>query len=118
MPMGLTQRQRDTLEFIASYQVSHGGLSPSFDEIMNGIALKGKSGVQRLVVGLQDRGYIRYLPNKARSITILQHPTFTLPPDTLARLYAFCRATRENPADIVADAVLLHLDELALEAAA
>lgn len=114
---GLTPRQQDTLKFIVEYQSSHGGTSPSFDEIAAALAI-AKSRIHCLVHGLRNRGYVDFIPGAMRSIAVVQHPTFTLPPDTLAKLYALCRATGDKPADVVADAVALHLDELALEAAA
>ena len=116
MSTGLMPRQRETLEFIVAYQAER-GLSPSFSEIAKAVGV-GKSRIHYLILGLWRRGYVDFKPGRWRSIIVLEQPTFTLPPDTLAKLYAFCQATKENPADVVADAVTLHLDELALKAAA
>ena len=67
----LTTKQREAFEFIKAYIEEH-EQSPNYDEIMEGIGLKSKSGVNRLVTGLQERGWIAYLPNQARSITIIE----------------------------------------------
>lgn len=117
MKYGLTRRQRDTLDFIVAYQAEH-RVSPSFTDIRIGLGAASNNGVHRLVHGLKERGYIDLTPGRWRSIVVREHPAFILPSDTLAKLYAFCRATGDDPASVVADAVTLHLDECALEAAA
>jgi len=69
MSNGLTLAQKNALDFITSY-IARYGYSPSFDEIKKALGLHSKSGVFRLVRALQERGRIRVLRNRARSITI------------------------------------------------
>lgn len=66
----LTKRQRDVYDFIKAYIDEH-NQPPNFDEIMDAVDLKSKSGVHRLVHGLRERNWIDFLDNRARSITIL-----------------------------------------------
>lgn len=65
----MTPRQRDALDFIAAY-IRTRGISPSYDEIMVGLGLTSKSGVQRLVIGLKRRGEIDVDLGRARSIRL------------------------------------------------
>jgi len=65
----LTQKQKDALDFIAGY-IGKFGKGPSFDEIKDGLGLKSKSGVHRLVTALVDRGYLVRLPNRARALAL------------------------------------------------
>jgi SOS-response transcriptional repressor LexA len=67
---GLTFRQKETLDFIASYISKH-NLSPTYVDIMLGLNLKSKARVHGLVASLKERGYIDYSPRRGRSITIL-----------------------------------------------
>ena len=69
----LTAKQRELLTFIREWQVRTGE-SPSFDEMRNALDLKSKSGVHRLISALEERGYIRRLPNRARCIEVLPDP--------------------------------------------
>ena len=71
--VGLTSRQRDLFDFIRSYSTEH-GVSPSYDEMWDAIGLASKSRVHDLVVALEERGFIRRLPNRVRSIAILEVP--------------------------------------------
>lgn len=67
---GLTKRQRDLLVFIRSY-VGKNGIVPSYDEMMEALDLASKSGVHRLITALEERGFIRRMPNRARAITLV-----------------------------------------------
>ncbi len=67
----LTRRQYELLCFIERYLEATGGVGPSYDEMATGIGAPGKSSVARLVDGLEERGYIRRLPRRARAIEIL-----------------------------------------------
>lgn len=67
--VGMTARQREALKFIRSYIEQH-EVSPSFDEIMAALGLVSKSGVKKLVDALVERGFIRTLPYRARSIAL------------------------------------------------
>ena len=70
----LTSRQADCLRFIAAHQRDNAGLTPTYDEIKDGLGLASKSGVNRLIDGLVERGAIQRLPNRARAITIIANP--------------------------------------------
>jgi repressor LexA len=50
------------------------GVSPSFDEMKDALGLKSKSGIHRLITGLEERGFIRRLPHRARAIEVLRLP--------------------------------------------
>ena len=67
----LTQKQHDLLQFIETHQ-NQTGVSPSFDEMKDALNLKSKSGIHRLIGGLEERGFIRRLPNRARALEILR----------------------------------------------
>jgi len=69
----LTQRQLQLLTFIHNYVREH-RVPPSFDEMRHALALKSKSGVHRLISGLEDRGYIRRLAYRARALEIVRSP--------------------------------------------
>jgi repressor LexA len=69
----LTEKQRDLLHFIRERH-REAGVSPSFDEMKEALGLKSKSGVHRLVGALEERGFLRRLPNRARAIEILRMP--------------------------------------------
>lgn len=66
----LTVAQRECLSFIIAHDASHGCI-PTYQEIGEGIGLKSKSGIHRLITALEERGFIRRLPAHARSIEIL-----------------------------------------------
>ena len=69
----LTAKQRDLLLFIDT-RLKDGGISPSFDEMREALDLKSKSGVHRLISALEERGFIRRLPNRARALEVLRQP--------------------------------------------
>ncbi len=69
----LTQRQLQLLRFIHAYMQEH-GVPPSFDEMRKALKLRSKSGIHRLISGLEERGYIRRLPYRARAIEVLKPP--------------------------------------------
>lgn len=118
MSFGLTPRQRDCLRAIETHIAAH-GVSPTYDELRAALGYRSKGNVSGLVLALRERGHIEYLPRKDRSIRVLTHHTraeapaaaFTLPPKVALSLAAFCAAHDENPADVVADAVTLFIDE-------
>ncbi len=79
----LTRKQHELLLFIHRHLSQH-GISPSFDEMKDALDLKSKSGIHRLITGLQERGFIRRLPHRARAVEILRLPEDvrrTQPPD-------------------------------------
>ena len=69
----LTGKQHQLLSFLIDYQADK-DITPSFDEMRQAVGLASKSGIHRLVSALEERGYIRRLPNRARAIEILRHP--------------------------------------------
>lgn len=72
----LTPQQKKLLEYLSAQAAV--GATPSFEEMMQAMDLKSKSGVHRLVLGLEERGYIRRLFNKARAIEVLRPVMDTL----------------------------------------
>ncbi|MEM7446388.1 MAG: transcriptional repressor LexA [Pseudomonadota bacterium] len=69
----LTQKQQQLLLFI-DRRLKDGGVSPSFDEMKDALGLKSKSGIHRLITALEERGFIRRLPHRARALEVLQLP--------------------------------------------
>jgi len=69
----LTRKQYELLLFIDRRLKEH-GVSPSFDEMKEALDLKSKSGIHRLITGLEERGYIRRLPHRARALEVLRLP--------------------------------------------
>jgi repressor LexA len=69
----LTAKQRQLLLFIDD-RSKDSGISPSFDEMREALELKSKSGVHRLISALEERGFIRRLPNRARALEVLKLP--------------------------------------------
>ena len=69
----LTAKQRELLIFIDE-RLNEDGVSPSFDEMREALDLKSKSGVHRLISALEERGFIRRLPNRARALEVLKLP--------------------------------------------
>ncbi|MCA1956823.1 transcriptional repressor LexA [Zymomonas sp.] len=69
----LTRKQHDLLLFIHN-RLSVSGISPSFEEMKLALDLKSKSGVHRLIKALEERGFIRRLPNRARALEVIRLP--------------------------------------------
>ncbi len=69
----LTAKQRELLLFI-NQRLTATGVSPSFDEMKDALSLKSKSGIHRLVSGLEERGFIRRLPHRARALEVKKLP--------------------------------------------
>ena len=69
----LTRKQRELLLFLEE-RISQSGVTPSFEEMKDKVGLKSKSGIHRLISALEDRGFIKKLPFKARAIEILRLP--------------------------------------------
>jgi repressor LexA len=70
----LTRKQSELLTYLSNHMQQH-DVPPSFDEMRDALGLASKSGVHRLVSGLEERGYIRRLANRARAIEILKPVT-------------------------------------------
>ena len=69
----LTKKQKNLLVFI-NKKIRSSGISPSYDEMKNSLNLKSKSGIHRLISALEERGFIRRLPHKARALEVLKLP--------------------------------------------
>ena len=69
----LTRKQYELLNFI-NEQLDQTGVSPSFDEMKDALNLKSKSGIHRLITGLEERGFIRRLPHRARALEVIKLP--------------------------------------------
>ncbi len=69
----LTQKQKDLLLLI-DRKIKAVGVPPSYDEMKDALGLASKSGIHRLITALEERGFIRRLPNKARALEVLKLP--------------------------------------------
>jgi len=69
----LTRKQQELLAFI-DQRLQADGVSPSFEEMKDALQLRSKSGVHRLINALEERRFIRRLPNRARALEVLQMP--------------------------------------------
>src|SRR5205809_6091011 len=69
----LTKKQSELLRFIHE-RLKETGVPPSFDEMKDALDLRSKSGIHRLVMALEERGFIRRLPNRARALEVLKMP--------------------------------------------
>ena len=78
----LTPRQRDLLRFIADYMAASNGVAPSFVQMSEALGLRSKSGLHRTLCSLEERGFIRRLPYRARALEIVR----SLPADENAAL--------------------------------
>ena len=78
----LTRKQHELLMFIHE-RIKESGVSPSFDEMKEALDLASKSGIHRLITALEERGFLRRLPHRARALEVLKLPqqaTMTAPP--------------------------------------
>ena len=69
----LTAKQHELVRFIQK-KLEETGISPSFEEMKEALDLKSKSGVHRLISALEERGFIRRLPNRARALEVVKLP--------------------------------------------
>lgn len=69
----LTKRQHDLLMYINGYITDH-GISPSYDDMRDGLDLRSKSGIHRLISALVERGFLRRMENRARALEVLKLP--------------------------------------------
>ena len=74
----LTRKQHELLMFITE-RLQSTGQSPSFDEMKEALKLRSKSGIHRLVTALEERGFIRRLPHRARALEVLKSPDQMVP---------------------------------------
>jgi repressor LexA len=69
----LTRKQLELLRFIHQ-RLTETGVPPSFDEMKDALDLRSKSGIHRLITALEERGFIRRLPNRARAVEVIKLP--------------------------------------------
>ena len=69
----LTRKQHELLTYIHG-KLADTGVSPSFEEMKDALDLKSKSGVHRLISALEERGFLRRLPNRARALEVVKMP--------------------------------------------
>src|SRR5208282_3203377 len=69
----LTKKQRELLLYI-NRRLTATGVSPSFEEMKDALSLKSKSGIHRLISGLEERGFIRRLAHRARALEVVRLP--------------------------------------------
>ena len=74
----LTAKQHELIRFIQQ-RLEETGISPSFEEMKEALDLKSKSGVHRLISALEERGFIRRLPNRARALEVIKNPEDATP---------------------------------------
>jgi repressor LexA len=74
----LTKKQSELLRFI-NERLKESGVPPSFDEMKEALDLRSKSGIHRLIMALEERGFIRRLPNRARALEVLKLPESSTP---------------------------------------
>ncbi|HZT51577.1 MAG TPA: transcriptional repressor LexA [Stellaceae bacterium] len=72
----LTRKQYELLMFI-NQRLAESGVSPSFEEMKEALSLKSKSGIHRLISGLEERGFIRRLAHRARALEVVRLPEET-----------------------------------------
>ena len=100
----LTRKQHELLTFIQA-RLEDSGISPSFEEMKDALDLKSKSGVHRLISALEERGFIRRLPNRARALEVLRQPdSSVLRPAT--RAAASSNLANSNPASSALQAAM------------
>jgi len=69
----LTRKQLELLRYIHE-RVKESGVPPSFDEMKDALDLRSKSGIHRLITALEERGFIKRLPNRARALDVIKLP--------------------------------------------
>jgi len=74
----LTRKQLELLMFI-NERLKESGIPPSYDEMKDALDLRSKSGIHRLITALEERGFIRRLPNRARALEIIKLPDAVMP---------------------------------------
>ena len=74
----LTRKQNELLRFIHE-RLKETGVPPSFDEMKDALDLRSKSGIHRLIMALEERGFIRRLPNRARALEVIKLPESSTP---------------------------------------
>jgi repressor LexA len=92
----LTRKQHELLMFIHE-RLKESGVPPSFEEMKDALDLRSKSGIHRLITALEERGFLRRLPNRARALEVIRLP------DSVAAGPASTRARGFTPSVIEGD---------------
>jgi repressor LexA len=79
----LTKKQHELLLYI-NQRLAATGIAPSFDEMKDALNLRSKSGIHRLISGLEERGFIRRLPHRARALEVTKLPEESAAPSSLS----------------------------------
>ncbi|MDD2325545.1 MAG: transcriptional repressor LexA [Alphaproteobacteria bacterium] len=103
----LTRKQKDLLYLIRDRLVAE-GVPPSFDEMKTALGLRSKSGIHRLITGLEERGFVRRLPHRARALEVLRLPD-DAPDQAVPTLKTKVRDTVRKVADTVVEPLTLPL---------
>jgi repressor LexA len=99
----LTKKQRELLAFIKE-RLAETGVSPSFEEMKDALNLKSKSGIHRLISGLEERGFIRRLAHRARALEVVRLPdALAGPPAASTEAKTSERGARFSPTVIRGD---------------
>lgn len=104
----LTRKQLELLDFIQK-RVARDGVPPSFDEMKEALDLRSKSGIHRLITALEERGFIRRLPHRARALEIVRLPEVMEKPGFRPRVIAGDRADPPRAAMAVSEVHALEL---------
>jgi repressor LexA len=92
----LTKKQSELLRFIHE-RLQEAGVPPSFDEMKEALELRSKSGIHRLIMALEERGFIRRLANRARAIEVLRLPeSATVATPRVQRFWVACGPLRRR----------------------
>jgi repressor LexA len=91
----LTRKQLELLRFIHE-RLKEKSVPPSFDEMKDALDLRSKSGIHRLITALEERGFIRRLPNRARAIEVIKLPESLAPGMGSARTRGFTPSVIEG----------------------
>ncbi len=101
----LTRKQHELICFIND-RLADTGVSPSFEEMKDALELKSKSGVHRLISALEERGFLRRLPNRARALEVLKMPERAEPRRTASAPAPATRRMVPEPANDVVEVPL------------
>jgi repressor LexA len=91
----LTSKQHELLMFIHE-RLKEAGVPPSFDEMKDALDLRSKSGIHRLIKALEERGFIKRLPNRARAIEVVRMPESMTPAAPAPRARGFSPSVIEG----------------------
>ena len=91
----LTRKQHELLMFIHE-RLKAEGIPPSFEEMKDALQLKSKSGIHRLITALEERGFIRRLPNRARALEVIRLPDSVVPSLAAMRQRGFAPSVIEG----------------------